>query len=149
MSELKSKIMDDVKAAMKNKEADRLSAIRFLQSAIKNKEIDLRPKEITDEDIMSVIKKSAKQRKDSIEQYEKAGRQDLVDKEKFELSVIEQYLPEQMSEEQVSGIVDEVVTALGASTMKDMGAVMKEVQAKTAGAADGKMVSQLVKAKLS
>lgn len=149
MSELKSKIMDDVKAAMKNKEADRLSAIRFLQSAIKNKEIDLRPKEITDEDIMSVIKKSAKQRKDSIEQYEKAGRQDLVDKEKFELSVIEQYLPEQMSEEQVSGIVDEVVAALGASTMKDMGAVMKEVQAKTAGAADGKMVSQLVKAKLS
>ena len=149
MSELKSKIMDDVKAAMKNKEADRLSAIRFLQSAIKNKEIDLRPKEITDEDIMSVIKKSAKQRKDSIEQYEKAGRQDLVDKEKFELSVIEQYLPEQMSEDKVSAIVDEVVAALGASSMKEMGAVMKEVQAKTAGAADGKMISQLVKAKLS
>lgn len=149
MSELKSKIMDDVKAAMKNKEADRLSAIRFLQSAIKNKEIDLRPKEITDEDIMGVIKKSAKQRKDSIEQYEKAGRQDLVDKEKFELSVIEQYLPEQMSEGKVSAIVDEVVAALGASSMKDMGAVMKEVQAKTAGAADGKMISQLVKAKLS
>lgn len=149
MSELKSKIMDDVKAAMKSKEADRLSAIRFLQSAIKNKEIDLRPKEITDEDIMGVIKKSAKQRKDSIEQYEKAGRQDLADKEKFELSVIEQYLPEQMSEEQLSGIVDEVVAALNASSMKDMGAVMKGVQAKTAGAADGKMISQLVKAKLS
>ncbi len=149
MSELKSRIMDDVKAAMKNKEADRLSAIRFLQSAIKNKEIDLRPNEITDEDIMGVIKKSAKQRKDSIEQYEKAGRQDLVDKEKFELSVIEEYLPEQMSEEQVSGIVNEVVAALNATSMKDMGAVMKEVQVKTAGAADGKMISQLVKAKLS
>lgn len=149
MSELKSRIMDDVKAAMKSKQADRLSAIRFLQSAIKNKEIDLRPNEITDEDIMGVIKKSAKQRKDSIEQYEKAGRQDLVDKEKFELSVIEEYLPAQMSEQQVAGIVDEVIAALGASSMKDMGSVMKEVQAKTAGAADGKIVSQLVKAKLS
>lgn len=148
MSVLKSKLMDDVKAAMKNKEADRLGAIRFLQAAVKNKEIDLRPKEITDEDILSVIKKMAKQRKDSIEQFENAGRNDLADKEKLELSIIQEYLPEQMSEDQVAKIVEEVIAALGASSMKDMGNVMKQVQEKTAGAADGKMVSQLVKAKL-
>ncbi|MCB0411800.1 MAG: GatB/YqeY domain-containing protein [Bdellovibrionales bacterium] len=148
MSQLKSKIMDDVKAAMKNKEADRLSAIRFLQAAIKNKEIDVRPNTITDEDIMGVIKKMAKQRKDSIEQFQKAGRQDLADKESFELSVIEEYLPAQMSEEQVTKVVNEVIQALNASSMKDMGAVMKEVQAKTQGAADGKLISQIVKAKL-
>ncbi|MEO0335256.1 MAG: GatB/YqeY domain-containing protein [Pseudomonadota bacterium] len=145
---LKSKILDDLKSAMKNKEADRLSAIRFLQSAIKNKEIDLRPKEITDNDIMDVLKKSAKQRKDSIEQYEKAGRNDLADKEKFELSILEEYLPEQLSEEKAAEVVSAVIADLGASSMKDMGAVMKEVQVRTAGAADGKMLSSLVKAKL-
>lgn len=148
MSVLKSKIMDDVKAAMKNKETDRLNAIRFLQAAIKNKEIDVRPNTITDEDIMGVIKKMAKQRKDSIEQFENAGRQDLADKEKFELKVIEEYLPQQMSEAQIQAIVEKVMTTLGATSMKDMGAVMKEVQAQTAGAADGKLVSQIVKAKL-
>jgi uncharacterized protein YqeY len=148
MSDLRSKIMDDVKAAMKNKEADRLSAIRFLQAAIKNKEIDVRPNTITDEDIMGVIKKMAKQRKDSIEQFENAGRQDLADKEKFELKIIEEYLPSQMSEAQIQAVVEKAIKTLGASSMKDMGAVMKEVQAQTAGAADGKLVSQIVKAKL-
>ena len=146
---LKSKILDDLKTAMKNKEADRLSAIRFLQSAIKNKEIELRPNEITDQDILDVLKKSAKQRKDSIEQYEKAGRVDLADKEKFELTVLESYLPEPMTEAQASEIIDAVIAALGATSIKDMGAIMKEVQARTAGAADGKMLSGLVKSKLS
>lgn len=145
---LKSKILDDLKTAMKNKEADRLAAIRFLQSAIKNKEIDLRPKEITDNDIMDVLKKSVKQRKDSIEQFEKAGRNDLAEKEKFELSILKEYLPEQMSEEKAAEVVEAVIADLGASSMKDMGAVMKEVQVRTAGAADGKMLSGLVKSKL-
>lgn len=94
---LKEQILADIKEAMKNKEADRLSAIRFLQSAVKNKEIELRPKTIEDQDILGVIKKLAKQRKESIEQYENAGRTDLADKEKFELSVLETYLPEQLS----------------------------------------------------
>lgn len=145
---LKEQILADIKEAMKNKEADRLSAIRFLQSAVKNKEIELRPKTIEDQDILGVIKKLAKQRKESIEQYENAGRTDLADKEKFELSVLETYLPEQLSREQVEKVVDEVIQKLGASSMKDMGAVMKEVQARTAGQADGKMLSEVVKSKL-
>lgn len=145
---LKDQIMADVKSAMKNREQDRLSALRLLHSAIKNREIELRPNEIDDQEIQGVIKKLAKQRQDSIEQYEGAGRQDLADKEKLELSVLEDYLPEQMGREQVEAVVDEVIAAMNATSMKDMGAVMKEVQAKTAGAADNKMVSEIVKSKL-
>ncbi|MCB0412250.1 MAG: GatB/YqeY domain-containing protein [Bdellovibrionales bacterium] len=145
---LKEQILSDLKEAMKNKEADRLSAIRFLQSAIKNKEIELRPNAITDEDIMVVLKKSVKQRKESIDQYTNAGREDLADKEKFELSVLETYLPEEMSRDQIEKIVAEVIASLGASSMKDMGAVMKASQEKTAGRADGKTLSEVVKSKL-
>ena len=141
--------MEDVKSAMKNKEADRLAAVRFLQSAIKYREIELRPNAITDQDILGVIKKLVKQRKDSIAEFEKAGRQELVDKEKFELSVLETYLPQQMSAEQVTQIVEDVMKSMGANSIKQMGAVIKEVMAKTAGQADGKMISDLVKSKLS
>ncbi len=146
---LKEKILEDIKTAMKNKEADRLSAVRFLQSAVKNKEIELRPHAITDQDILGVIKKLAKQRKDSIAEFEKANRQDLVDKEKFELTVMEEYLPKQLTAEEVAKVVSEVIQALGAKDIKQMGAVIKEVQARTAGAADGKTISDLVKSKLS
>lgn len=146
---LKEKILEDIKNAMKSKEADRLSAVRFLQAAIKNKEIELRPHAISDQDILGVIKKMAKQRKDSISEFAKANRQDLVDKEKFELGVLEEYLPKQMSAEDLAKVVSDVIQALGAKDMKQMGAVIKEVQARTAGAADGKMISDLVKSKLS
>lgn len=146
---LKEKILEDIKTAMKAKEADRLSAIRFLQAAVKNREIELRPNAINDQEILGVIKKMAKQRKDSIAEYEKAGRTELADKEKFELKIMEEYLPAQMSAEQVAGIVDEVLKATGATTQKQMGAVIKEVMAKTAGQADGKMISDLVRSKLS
>lgn len=145
---LKDQIMADVKSAMKNKEADKLSALRFLQAAIKNKEIDVRPNEITEDDVLGVIKKAVKQRKDSIEQYGQAGRDDLVQKETFELEIIQAYLPEQLSEEAVAKIVEQVIAETGASSMKDMGAVMQAVMAKTAGAADNKVVSQLVRGKL-
>lgn len=145
---LKEKILEDMKNAMKNKEADRLSAIRFLQAAVKNKEIEVRPNAITEADVLSVIKKSAKQRKDSIAEYEKAGRQDLADKEKFELSILEEYLPRQMSPEEITKVVDEVIAALGAKDIKAMGSVIKEVQARTAGAADGRAISEIVKNKL-
>lgn len=145
---LKEKILEDIKEAMKNKQAERLSAIRFLQAAVKNREIELRPEAITDQEVMAVIKKMAKQRKDSISEFEKAGRTDLVDKEKFELSVLEEYLPAQMSEAQVAAIVDEAIKTLGANSPKQMGAVIKEVMAKTGGQADGKMISELVKSKL-
>lgn len=146
---LKEKILEDIKTAMKNKEADRLSAVRFLQSAVKNKEIELRPHAITDQDILGVIKKLAKQRKDSIFEFEKANRQDLVDKEKYELTVLEGYLPKQLGPEEVAKVVTEVIQALGAKDIKQMGAVIKEVQARTAGAADGKTISDLVRSKLS
>jgi uncharacterized protein YqeY len=145
---LKEQILADIKEAMKNKEADRLSAIRMLQAAVKNKEIELRPNAITDQDVMAVIKKATKQRKEAIEQYANAGRQDLADKEQFELSVLETYLPAQLDQAQVEKIVADVIAQLGAKSMKDMGGVMKEVQARTQGQADGKMVSEIVKSKL-
>jgi uncharacterized protein len=145
---LREQILEDIKTAMKAKEADRLSAIRMLQSAVKYREIELRPNPISDQDILGVVRKLTKQRKDSIFEFEKAKRQDLADKEKFELGVLEAYLPAQMSPEQVAQIVDEVIKAVGATTMKQMGQVVKEVMAKTGGQADGKQVSDLVKSKL-
>lgn len=145
---LKEKILDDMKNAMKSQEADRLSAIRFLQSAVKNREIELRPNAINDQEIIGVIKKLVKQRQDSIEQFEKGGRKDLADKEKFELSVLETYLPKQMSADELGKVVAEVIAALGANSIKQMGAVIKEVQARTAGAADNRQVSELVKSRL-
>lgn len=146
---LKAKILDDMKQAMKDKDADRLSTIRFLQSAIKYREIELRPAEINDQEIMGVIRKMSKQRKDSISEFEKAGRNDLADKEKKELKIIEEYLPAQMDAAAVTKIVEEVIKSVGATSMKQMGAVVKEVMAKTAGQADGKMISDLVKSKLT
>lgn len=146
---MQKQIMDDVKNAMRAKEAVKLSTLRMLQSAIKNKEIEVRPNELSDKDVISVVKKLVKQRKEAAEQYENAGRPELAEKEIEESKFLEVYLPAQMGEEQVTAIVDEVIAALGASSMKEMGAVMKEVQAKTAGSADGKMISSIVKAKLS
>lgn len=145
---LKAKILEDIKAAMKNKEADRLSAVRMLQAAVKYREIELRPNEISEADVMGVVKKLAKQRKDSITEFEKAGRQDLVDKEKFELSVLEEYLPAQMSADQVAQIVADVIKEQNATSQKQMGGVIKEVMARTGGTADGKMISDLVRSKL-
>jgi uncharacterized protein YqeY len=146
---LQQKVLDDIKTAMKAKEADRLSAVRLLQSAIKYREIELRPNAINDQEIMGVIRKLVKQRKDSIVEFEKAGRQELVDKEKFELGILEAYLPAQMSADAVAKIVEEVIKAQGATTMKQMGAVVKEVMVRTGGQADGKTISDLVKSKLT
>jgi uncharacterized protein YqeY len=145
---LREQVLADIKTAMKSKEADRLSAIRMLQAAIKNREIELRPNEITESDILAVVKKMTKQRKDSITEFEKAGRQDLVDKEKFELSVIEKYMPAQMSLEDITRHVEDAIKSLAATTQKQMGAVIKEVMAKTEGLADGKVISDLVRSKL-
>ncbi len=145
---LREQILEDIKTAMKSKEVDRLSAVRFLQAAIKNREIELRPNGITEQDVIAVIKKMAKQRKDSISEFEKAGRTDLVDKEKYELTVLEAYLPQQMSSADVAKIVDEVIKSQGATQLKQMGGVIKEVMSKTDGQADGKLISDLVKSKL-
>jgi len=146
---MKETILNDMKTAMKNQDAVKLSAIRFLQSAVKNREIELRPNAITDQDIIAVIKKLVNQHRDSIEQYTKANRPDLVDQEKAQLAVIETYLPAAMSRADLEKVVATVIAETKASSMKDMGAVIKAIIAKTAGAADNKMISELVKAKLS
>ncbi|MBK7845032.1 MAG: GatB/YqeY domain-containing protein [Bdellovibrionales bacterium] len=145
---LKEKILADMKEAMKAKDSHRLEVLRFLQSAVRYKEIELRPGLINDAEIIGVVTKQVKQRKESIDQFEKAGRKDLVEKEKYELSVLEGYLPHQMSRVEVEEIVDNVIKTLSATSMKQMGVVIKEVLAKTAGSADGKLVSEIVKAKL-
>jgi uncharacterized protein YqeY len=146
---LKEQIEADTKTAMKARDMETVSALRMVSSSIKNKMIEVRPKDLTDEDVISVLKKLSKQRKDSIEQFQKAGRNDLADKEQKELSVLEKYLPEQMSEEQITEIVKATISEMGASSMKDMGKVMGAVTGKTQGAADNKLVSQIVKAQLS
>ncbi|WP_413583182.1 GatB/YqeY domain-containing protein [Bdellovibrio sp. HCB288] len=147
--EIRDKIMADVKAAMIAKESLKLTALRGLQAAIKNREIDMRPDAITPEEVMNVVKKLVKQRKESIDQFQQAGRQDLVDQESAELKVLEVYLPAQMGREQIEALVVEVIAATGAKTVKDMGPVMKEVIARVGGAADNKVVSEVIKAKLA
>lgn len=146
---LKVKIMDELKEAMKSKDQVKLSTLRFLNAQIKNKEIDLRPNAISEDDIVSVIKKSVKQRQDSIEQYQNAKRQDLADAEIAELKILESYLPQMMSEDQVKTYVLEAIKETGATEAKDMGKVMKAVMAKTKGQADNKLISELVKQTLS
>ncbi len=147
--DIRAQLTQDMKDAMKAKDSLKLDAIRFLQSAIKYKEVELRPNAITQDDVMGVIKKLVKQRKESIEQYTTGGRQDLADKESQELKVLEAYLPAQMNSEQIEKIVGEVIADLKATSIKDMGAVMKAVSAKTQGTADNKLVSEIIKKRLS
>ena len=147
--QIRDQLMSDVKEAMKAKETLKLNTLRFLQAAIKNREIEMRPNPITSEDVMGVIRKLVKQRKESIDQYKAAARQDLVDQETSELKILETYLPQQMGRDQLEKLVTDVISAVGAKTAKDMGPVMKEVLARAAGTADNKMVSEIVKSKLS
>ena len=147
--EIREKITADVKSAMLAKDSVKLNTLRFLQSAIKNKEIDSRPTPITADDVMAVIKKLVKQRKESIEQFTTANRMDLADQESAELKVLEAYMPTQMRQADVEKIVNDVIASVGAKSVKDMGTVMKETQARTAGQADGKMISEIIKAKLA
>jgi len=147
--EIREQLMADVKEAMKSKDQLKLNTLRFLQAAVKNREIELRPNAITSDEVMGVIKKLVKQRKESIEQYQAGGRQDLADQEAAELKVLEGYLPAQMGRDQIEKVVTEVIAALGAKTVKEMGSVMKEVIARTAGTADNKTVSELIKSKLT
>lgn len=145
---LREKILEDIKTAMKSKDELTLSVLRMINAAIKNREIEIPAGSMNDNEVLAILKKSVKQRQESIEQFDKAGRKDLSDKERAELKVVEKYMPQQMSREAIEKIVNEVVAALGANSVKQMGAVMKEVQARTAGAADNKVVSELVKSKL-
>ena len=145
---LRDRITEDMKQAMRSKESARLSAIRLLLAAIKQREVDERIS-LDDAQIVSVVDKMIKQRRESIAQYEKAGRQDLVDVEAFELQVLQAYLPQPLSEAEVEAIVAQGIAEAGASAMADMGKVMNLVRPKLAGRADMGKVSALVKARLA
>lgn len=146
---LTDKIAADMKEAMRARDAARLSTLRLLKSAIEYHKIEKKQEQLTDADVIAVIKKQVKQRQDSIEGFEKGGRADLVEKEKAELAVLKSYLPEELSQAQVEEVVKAVIAEVGATTRADMGKVMKAVQAKVAGRADNRLVSQLVSANLA
>jgi uncharacterized protein len=146
---LRDRISEDLMAAMKAKEAERLSVLRMMKAAVRNREIDTR-QELDDAQVVQVFLSLIKQRKDSIEQFAKGGRQDLVSKETAEIKVIEEYLPSAVTDEEVASAVDAVMAETGASSIKDMGKVMKACMARFAGRpVDGGKVSDLVKAKLA
>ncbi|MFA5115953.1 MAG: GatB/YqeY domain-containing protein [Candidatus Omnitrophota bacterium] len=146
---LEEKILSDYKEAMKAKDSLRSSALSFLRAQMMNAAIDKKKKDLDDVEAIAVIKKQIKQRQDSIEQFTKGSRMDLVEKETRELQILKSYLPPELGEEEIKKIIEEAVAQLGASGMKDMGKVMKEANAKIAGQADGKLVSDLVRQRLS
>jgi uncharacterized protein YqeY len=148
MSELKAKITEDMKAAMRAQEKERLATIRLIQAAIKQKEVDDRI-ELDDAQVLAVLDKMVKQRRESIAQFEKAGRDDLIAKEQSELEVIQVYLPEALSDAEVDALIAEAIAATGAAEMKDMGKVMGQLKPKLQGRADMGAVSAKIKAKLS
>jgi len=145
---LKNRIGEDMKAAMRAREADRLSAIRMLLAAIKQKEVDERI-ELDDAQVTAVVDKLCKQRRDSIEQYEQAGRQDLADRERAEIEVLSAYLPKQASEAEVTAEIDAAIAAVGAAGPQDMGKVMGVLKQKLAGRADLSAVSGRVRERLA
>lgn len=146
---LEDKITEDYKQAMKNKDAARVSALSFLRSQLKYALIEKKGKKLPDADVIAVIKKQVKQRQDSIAQFEQGGRADLVAKEKLEMSILKNYLPEEMPLDSLKALVAETIKKTSASGLKDMGKVMKELLPQVAGKADSKVVSDLVKEQLS
>ena len=145
---LKEKITVDMQDAMRSKDSEKLNAIRLLQSSIKQKEVDDRV-EIDDTMILNIIEKMLKQRRDSIEAFKKANRDDLVAKEEFEVQLLQTYMPEPLSSEDVEKEIDSAIKAADAKSMKDMGAVMNAVKLKVSGRANMAEVSQKIKEKLT
>jgi uncharacterized protein len=145
---LREQLNEDIKTAMKAREADKLAALRLMLSAVKQREVDERIT-LDDAGVVAIVEKMIKQRKDSISQFEKAARMDLADKEKYEISVIEAYLPQQLSAAEVDAIIAEAIASTGAKSGADMGKVMGVVKPRLAGKADMGKVSGLVKAKLA
>ena len=144
---LKIQITDDMKSAMRSKDSSRLGTIRLLLAAIKQKEVDERI-ELIDADIVSIIDKMLKQRRDSISAFSKAARKDLVEKEEFELKVLQAYMPQQLTEQEVEKAIVDAIKSAGAISMKDMGAIMSILKPELAGKADMADVSQKIKTKL-
>ena len=148
MSSLKNQITEDMKSAMKAGEKDRLKVVRLILAAIKQVEVDKRI-ELDDAAVLAVLDKMVKQRRDSVEQFEKGNREDLAAIERAEIEVLETYLPEQLSADELAKMVDEVIAATGAESMRDMGKVMGQIKAKAAGRADMGAVSATVKERLN
>ncbi len=148
MSDLKARITEDMKAAMRAKDAPRLSAIRLILAAVKQREVDER-KQLTDADIVAVLDKMGKQRRDSIAQYDAAGRQDLADAERFELNLLQEYMPKALSDAEIEQAVEAALAESGAAGPQDMGKVMSLLKPRLAGRADMTAVSQRVKSRLA
>ena len=145
---LKNQITEDMKSAMKAGEKDRLKVVRLIMAAIKQVEVDTR-NELDDAGVLGVLEKMVKQRRDSVEQFEKGGREDLAAIERAEIDVIQAYLPEQLSADEIAALVDEVIAATGAESIRDMGKVMGQIKAKAAGRADMGAVGAAVKERLN
>ena len=145
---LKDQIFNDQKEAMKGGDKPRLATIRLIMAAIKQQEVDSR-QELSDEDVTAILTKMVKQRRDSVDQYTNAGRTDLADQELAEITIIEQYLPEQLSAEEVASIIDEAIAATGAAGPQDMGKVMGQLKPRLQGRADMGAASAIVRQKLA
>lgn len=141
---LQERLSQEIKAAMLAKDADRLSALRMLKSAVGYAQIERKTDNLPDADVMAIVQKEVKKRRDSVEQFEKGGRPELAAKEKQEIAVLETFLPKPISPEELEQLVRAVIQETGAASKKDMGIVIKAVQAKAAGRADGKTISAIV-----
>lgn len=148
MSTLKDQLQSDVKAAMKSRDKRSLGALRLIMAELKRREVDERI-ELQDQDILVILEKMTKQRRDSLTQYEAAGRSDLAEQEQFELDLIAAYMPEPIGEDELAGMVEAAITTTGASAMADMGKVMAVLKSEVQGRADMGQVSTIVKASLS
>ena len=144
---LKEKLQEDLKSSMKNKDTIKKSVVTLIRAAIKQHEVDNRV-ELADDAIIDIISKQLKQWKDSLAEFEKANRDDLVEETKSEIQVLEGYLPQQLSEEELEKIVIETIAEVGATSMKDMGKIKATIKPKTAGRADGRKINELVKKNL-
>jgi uncharacterized protein len=144
---LKARLQEDLKLAMKNKDTVKKSVVTLIRAAVKQQEVDTRV-ELDDDAIIDVITKQLKQRKDAMTEFAKASRDDLVQEAKAEIEVLMEYLPQQLSKEELNEIVKETISEVGATSMKDMGKIMTAIKPKTKGRADGKMINELVKSNL-
>ncbi|WP_066312002.1 GatB/YqeY domain-containing protein [Bacillus sp. FJAT-29814] len=146
---LLERLNNDMKQAMKNKEKDKLSVIRMIKASMQNEAIKLGVKELSEADELTVLSRELKQRKDSLHEFDKAGREDLVEKLRTELTIVEQYMPEQLSEEELSEIVKQTIAEVGATSKAEMGKVMSAIMPKVKGKADGSLVNKFVQQHLS
>jgi len=145
---LEERLVEEMKQALKSNDKLRLSTIRMIRSALKNKEIELR-KKLEDEEVVKVIQAMVRKGEESVEQFQTGGRMDLVEKEKKEIEILKSFLPQPLSQEEILKIIDQSIQETQASSLKDIGKVMKSVMPKIGGKADGKLINQLVKERLS